>query len=524
MALHQYIGARYVPKFYENSLGSAEWQSGVIYEPLTIVTYNNNSYTSKKAVPATVGDPSSNPEYWVATGVFNEQLSALSSAVSALSGRVDDIEDIIDRVTKVYPTYSDMIADFREDDDICLVLDSAVQLLEIPVYKPHRGNFYKWESGTAYYEFTLAHGGHAELITPAFTPKTGSTSAVDALPFLMDVAYSYCGVNKAGGFTLDDGTVVTNVRAQSESGPYITNRNQAIQCSQFIDVLLNGLYYEKSKLANPNNANLRGGGACDCFVYDGTPLYLSANEMAHVCAANGWLKETVKLSDVEIGDLAFWQCDDGAANWRGINHVALCVGKFDTAVVFVEVGYIPEPAVGNLPVRRTVRMPGITDDAVHFTVFYGDLATPFIYNDANSHQTKFFGIGRIAYNAPKLEPNYTLTQTLSGTYSAGAANAFATLVNGSEHMRFGVIDLRGYVEEKNAGAGGILVCSTYDTAGATINFFVNTDTSGFNGGTSVVIFNFDGDVKGNKMQFGARLSDTTDGGEYKMKGVLRTYI
>lgn len=77
MAVRQYIGARYVPKFYENSDGTAAWRSGVAYEPLTIVTYNGNSYTSKKLVPSTVGDPSSNPTYWAATGIFNEQLESI---------------------------------------------------------------------------------------------------------------------------------------------------------------------------------------------------------------------------------------------------------------------------------------------------------------------------------------------------------------------------------------------------------------------------------------------------------------
>lgn len=72
--VRQYIGARYVPKFYENSDGTADWRSGVIYEPLTIVTYNGNSYTSKKVVPAEVGNPSSNPDYWVSTGSYNEQV------------------------------------------------------------------------------------------------------------------------------------------------------------------------------------------------------------------------------------------------------------------------------------------------------------------------------------------------------------------------------------------------------------------------------------------------------------------
>ena len=54
MAVHQYIGARYVPIFYTASDNSNDWEAGVQYEPLTIVTYLNQSYTSKKQVQASV--------------------------------------------------------------------------------------------------------------------------------------------------------------------------------------------------------------------------------------------------------------------------------------------------------------------------------------------------------------------------------------------------------------------------------------------------------------------------------------
>ena len=91
MAVRQYIGARYVPKFYENSNSTSEWQAGVIYEPLTIVTYNGNSYTSKKPVPANIGNPSSNSEYWAATGLYNEQVESLREQFEELkNGLVDD--------------------------------------------------------------------------------------------------------------------------------------------------------------------------------------------------------------------------------------------------------------------------------------------------------------------------------------------------------------------------------------------------------------------------------------------------
>lgn len=88
MAVTQYIGARYVPKFYENSDGTEEWRAGVEYEPLTIVTWNGNSYTSKKPIPSTVGAPSENPSYWVATGIFNQQIADLTNRVNALSEEI----------------------------------------------------------------------------------------------------------------------------------------------------------------------------------------------------------------------------------------------------------------------------------------------------------------------------------------------------------------------------------------------------------------------------------------------------
>ena len=83
MAVTQYIGARYVPKFYEGSSGS-EWDANVVYDPLTIVTWIGSSWTSKKNVPASVGAPNLNPEYWVNTGNFNQQVDALQTQISAL--------------------------------------------------------------------------------------------------------------------------------------------------------------------------------------------------------------------------------------------------------------------------------------------------------------------------------------------------------------------------------------------------------------------------------------------------------
>lgn len=91
MSTRQYIGARYVIKVYENSqnANSAEWEANTYYEPLTMVTYNNSSYLSKKDVPVTVGNPAQNPSYWVITGAYNGQIATLQSQVQQLTNEVN---------------------------------------------------------------------------------------------------------------------------------------------------------------------------------------------------------------------------------------------------------------------------------------------------------------------------------------------------------------------------------------------------------------------------------------------------
>ena len=86
MATRQYIGARYVPKFYVNSVdGSAAWQSNVVYEPLMYVTLTNgHMYISKKQVPATVGTPAENPQYWLDVGSYNGFIDNLQQQINEL--------------------------------------------------------------------------------------------------------------------------------------------------------------------------------------------------------------------------------------------------------------------------------------------------------------------------------------------------------------------------------------------------------------------------------------------------------
>ena len=90
----QYIGARYVPIYFNNN-GSAEWVEGISYEPLTIVKYLDRTYTSTKPVPSNVGSPNVNTEYWVESG-DTQTLNNLINAIEDVDTKVDNLKDSTD--------------------------------------------------------------------------------------------------------------------------------------------------------------------------------------------------------------------------------------------------------------------------------------------------------------------------------------------------------------------------------------------------------------------------------------------
>lgn len=80
--VRQYVGARYVPVFAD----PLEWSDQREYEPLTIVAYQGNSYTSMQSVP--VGVDIDNTAYWAQTGNYNAQIEAYRREVLAYDGRI----------------------------------------------------------------------------------------------------------------------------------------------------------------------------------------------------------------------------------------------------------------------------------------------------------------------------------------------------------------------------------------------------------------------------------------------------
>lgn len=139
----QYIGARYVPQFYLNSDGTPEWRPGVAFEPLTIVTWNNNSYTSRKPVPAEIGEPSVNPEYWAQTGVYNAQIVQIQNDVTALQTAMNsaqkDITNINSKIMWYTPEMFGAVGDGETDDSAAFqaMFDAVPDSAQIACFKAY---------------------------------------------------------------------------------------------------------------------------------------------------------------------------------------------------------------------------------------------------------------------------------------------------------------------------------------------------------------------------------------------------
>ena len=115
--VRQYVGARYVPKF----ASPVEWAADTSYEALTIVTFNNASYTSKIQVPPTVGNPANNPKYWALTGNYNAQVEQYRQEVSENNAQVEQYRQEVSK-------NDDKIAELTEKDNT--ISNNIAQLTE----------------------------------------------------------------------------------------------------------------------------------------------------------------------------------------------------------------------------------------------------------------------------------------------------------------------------------------------------------------------------------------------------------
>lgn len=150
-AYNTYVGARYVPIF------GGEWAANNIYEPLTIVTRQGNSYTSKQYVPK--GIDIGNTEYWVMTGNFNGQISSLeemvrnnSVSINVINNEIESInQDITTLKTKTADRFYVIVADSYGDKP-----SNAYSFTEyLSQYMPQDSYFVTQQSGAGFNTTTI---------------------------------------------------------------------------------------------------------------------------------------------------------------------------------------------------------------------------------------------------------------------------------------------------------------------------------------------------------------------------------
>lgn len=147
MGTRQYVGARYVPTF----ANPIQWDNQRIYEPLTMVTYLNNTYTSKKPVPQ--GVDINNTEYWALSGNYNAQVEQYRQEVENIQkvvARAVNVKDFgavgnanyYDKTTNQY--YADAEFTTKPTSDVA-AFESAISFASTnkihKIYVP-RGNYY----------------------------------------------------------------------------------------------------------------------------------------------------------------------------------------------------------------------------------------------------------------------------------------------------------------------------------------------------------------------------------------------
>lgn len=112
----QYVGARYVPIFGRKNETSIAWDNSGAYEPLTIVLYNGDSYTSKRYVPAGIDITDTN--YWVITGRYNAQVEQYRQEVLGFDTRITTNTNDINSLEDIIPA-----SDFDSENTVKAYID-----------------------------------------------------------------------------------------------------------------------------------------------------------------------------------------------------------------------------------------------------------------------------------------------------------------------------------------------------------------------------------------------------------------
>lgn len=223
-------------------------------------------------------------------------------------------------------------------------------------------------------------------------------ASLDALPrplddrtvlAMIDIANSYCGVG---------------VHYQANSGPFrvVVPENSGIQCSQFVNAVLQGLYYQNSRLYNPDGKNIFLDGGCSELasangISEGVGA-LSASQLAKYAFEKNWLVQTNCFRDTCPGDVVFFSlARSPESNWNHITHTAIVVKREGHKTICVNAGALAQ--INGLLDESANYWPGDETDAVCYQTILDDETMYF------KDGTGLFGYARfpVSYSQGKID-------------------------------------------------------------------------------------------------------------------------
>lgn len=152
MAIKKYIGARYAPKF----MGA--WDKASEYAALSVVYTNEQSYVSRKTVPANT--EITNTEFWIKSADWNAQVTEYNQNVERYEKEVlkyaDTVNNLVGKTVYTYNTKDDMAADKR------VQLNDTLMTCGYAMVGDKRGSFYKAVTSTSAKAIAIQNGLYAE--------------------------------------------------------------------------------------------------------------------------------------------------------------------------------------------------------------------------------------------------------------------------------------------------------------------------------------------------------------------------
>lgn len=258
----QYIGSRYVPIFGRKGEDSIEWDNSGTYEPLTVVLYQGNSYTSRQFVP--VGIEITNEEYWAETGNYNAQINQYRQDVADVKDQIStanaNISNINTQIGKINAQIDEIETEIRDGIYLCLG-DSWVAegtIADIIAKQKNLTLINKAVSGASFTAFTSYVKTIAEEISEAVSAISDAS--------LVKLVTLVAGVNDVSHHSEIDQTAINSAATQAlqsiranfpnaeivfaADAPYSADFLSLSHYYYAVDQLQRISYYQKARFVN----------------------------------------------------------------------------------------------------------------------------------------------------------------------------------------------------------------------------------------------------------------------------------